>query len=122
MVNCSLTPKSVQLAVNAIFDGLLVRQLKLFVVEILATIQQIIIQVTGIDILQLLFWLTVLATVIAVYNFVKDVVLTYLCWFKCKDSSSSSCSKSSSDSSSSSCSSSSSSSKSKSSSDSCGCK
>ena len=119
MVNCSLTPKSVQIAVNAIFDGLLVRQLKLFVIEILATIQQIILQVTGIDILQLLFWLTVLATVIAVYNFVKDVVLTYLCWFKCKDSSSSSCSSSSSScessSSSSSCSSSSSS-------NSCGCK
>ena len=121
MVNCSLTPKSVQVAVNAIFDGLLVRQLKLFVVEILATIQQIIIQVTGIDVLQLLFWLTVLATVIAVYHFIKDVVCTYLCWFKCKDSSSSSCSSSSksscdSSSSSSSCSSSSSSSSS------CGCK
>ena len=117
MVNCSLTPKSVQIAVNAIFDGLLVRQLKLYVIEILATIQQIIIQVTGIDILQLLFWLTILATVIAVYNFVKDVICTYLCWFKCKDSSSSSCSssKSSESSSSSSCSSSSSSS-------SCGCK
>jgi hypothetical protein len=118
MVNCSLTPKSVQIAVNAIFDGLLVRQLKVYVVEILATIQQIILQVTGIDILQLLFWLTVLTTVIAVYNFVKDVVCTYLCWFKCKDSSSSSCtsssSKSSCESSSSSCTSSSSSS--------CGCK
>jgi hypothetical protein len=117
MVCCSLVPKSILLKVNTIFDALLVRQLRLYVIEILATIQQIILQVVGIDILQLLFWLTILATVIVVYNFVKDVVLTYLCWFKCKDSSSSSCS----DSSSKSCSSSRSSSCSSSSSSSCSC-
>ena len=118
MVCCSLIPKSILLPVSAIFDGLLIRQLKVYVIEILAIIQQIILQVVGIDILQLLFWLTILATVVVIYNFVKDIILTYLCWFKCKESSSSSdssCSSSSS-SSSSSCSSSSSSSSS------CSCK
>jgi len=100
MVSCSLVPKSILLKVNTIFDALLIRQLRSYVIEILTIIQQIILQVIGIDLLQLLFWLTILATVIVVYNFVKDVVLTYLCWFKCKDSSSSSCSSSCSDSSS----------------------
>lgn len=85
MVSCSLVPKSILLKVNTICDALLFRQLRIYVIEILSTIQQIILQVLGIDVLQLLFWLTILATVIVVYNFIKDVVLTYLCWFKCKD-------------------------------------
>jgi len=106
MICCSLTPKSVQVAVNSIFDGLLIEQLKVYVAEILANIQELILQITGIDILLLLRYLTILAVVIAVYNFVKEVITTYLCWFKCDSSSSSSCSSSSS----SSCSSSSSSS------------
>ncbi len=113
MICCSLTPKSVQVAVNAIFDGLLIEQLKVYVGEILANIQELILQLTGIDILLLLRYLTILAVVIAVYNFVKEVVTTYLCWFKCDKSSSCSSSSSSScsdSSSSSSCSSSSSSS------------
>jgi hypothetical protein len=109
MICCSLTPKSVQVAVNAIFDGLLIEQLKVYVREILANIQELILQITGIDILLLLRYLTILAVVIAVYNFVKEVITTYLCWFKCDRSSTSSSSSScSSSSSSSSCSSSSS--------------
>lgn len=107
MLCCSLTPKNFQIAVNAIFDGLLIEQLKVYVADILANIQELILHITGIDILLLLRYLTILAVVIAVYNFVKEVVYTYLCWFKCEKSSTSSCSSSSS---SSSCSSSSSSS------------
>ncbi len=110
MICCSLTPKSVQVAVNAIFDGLLIEQLKVYVADILANIQELILQLTGIDILLLLRYLTILAVVIAVYNFIKEVVQTYLCWFRCDKSSSCSdkCSSSSSScsSSSSSCSSS----------------
>lgn len=82
MFGCSITPPAFQTAVNAVADGLLVNQLKVFVLEILVRIQQLIICCTGIDVLVLLKYLTILAVVVWLYNFVKSVIVTYLCWFK----------------------------------------
>ena len=108
--HCNLVPEKFQAAVNLIADGLLVTSLKTTILQILEYIQKLIICATGIDILLLLQYLTILAVVVWLYNLFVDVVSNYLCFFKCKKSSSSSCSSSRSSSSSSSCSSSSSSS------------
>lgn len=98
MTGCSITPKAFQNAVNTVADGLLVDQLKTFVLDILVKIQELIICVTGIDIVLLLQYLTILAVLVWLYNLIKDVLTTYLCWFKCKPShKSSSCEESNSD-------------------------
>ncbi len=102
--SCKLVPEKIQLAVNAIADGLLIEQLKIFILEILKSIQRLIICVTGIDIVVLLKYLTILAVVVWLYNLVVSVVSNYLCWFKCRKSRSSSSSSSCSSSDSSSCS------------------
>jgi len=86
MTGCSITPKTFQIAVNTVADGLLVDKLKTFVLDILVKIQDLIICVTGIDILLLLQYLTILAVIVWLYNLIKNVVETYLCWFKCKPS------------------------------------
>ncbi len=98
--SCKLVPEKFQLAVNAIADGLLLDQLKIFIIEILASIQRLIICVTGIDIVVLLKYLTILAVVVWLYNVIVGIFSNYLCWFRCRKSSSSSCSSSSSSSSS----------------------
>jgi hypothetical protein len=86
MTGCSITPKAFQHAVNTAADHLLAHQLKTFVLDILVKIQDLIICVTGIDILLLLQYLTILAVIVWLYNLIKNVVETYLCWFKCKPS------------------------------------
>lgn len=97
MFGCTLTPKAFQTAVNLVADGLLINQLKIFIQEILVKIQQLIKCTIGIDITVLLKYLTILAVLIWLWNFIVDVFSNYLCWFKSRKHSSSSSSSSSSD-------------------------
>ncbi len=86
MFGCSLTPKAFQLVVNGVADSLLLTQVKVFVLEILIKIQQLIMCVTGVDIVVVLKYFTILAVLVWLYNLIKDVIVTYLCWFKSRPS------------------------------------
>ena len=103
---CTLVPEKIQTIVNVTGDSILLKTIEAYTAEILAQLGEYIKCATGIDLLELLKYLIILASLIWIVELLSHFLNSYLCWFKCcRFSSSSSCSShsSSSDSSSSTC-------------------